>query len=92
MRRRFAEHTGRGKRAAGYTRSHKAEKLIALWKSADRSLASKLESRIKKLDKLQKEQLAQTGSLEIFIGRLPVEEYTFTAVSEVFADSGDTEQ
>ena len=79
--RRFAEHSSRGRKAAGYTRSHKAESLIALWRSSDRSLASRLECSIKRLDKQKKEQLALTGSLELFRGRLPIEEYTFVPVS-----------
>lgn len=81
--RRFTEHSSQGRKATGYTRSHKAESLIALWRSGDRSLASRLEYGIKQLDKQKKEQLARTGSLELFRDRLPVEEYTFVPVNEV---------
>ncbi len=84
--RRFREHISRSKRAAGYTRSHRAERVIALWKSRDRSLASKLEYSIKSLDKQQKELIALSGSLNIFSGRLSTEDYTFVPVSEFFKD------
>ena len=57
--RRMAEHFGRTERCAKYTRSHRAEKLEALWSAENRSTASKLEYRIKKLSREQKLRLIE---------------------------------
>ena len=61
--RRMAEHFGRKKVGAKYTKSHCAKSLEAVWESADRSLASKLEARIKKLKKSGKEELILGGAI-----------------------------
>jgi predicted GIY-YIG superfamily endonuclease len=45
--RRMDEHFGRSEKCAKFTRSHKAQSLEALWSCENRSLASKLEYRIK---------------------------------------------
>ena len=42
--RRFSEHLSGSKKAAAYTRTHHAEKMIALWCCDSRSDACKLES------------------------------------------------
>ncbi len=60
--RRMAEHFGRTERCAKYTRSHRAEKLEALWSAENRSTASKLEYRIKKLSREQKLRLIENKS------------------------------
>lgn len=54
--RRFDEHTNvnGSKKGAKFTKSHKPEKIVAVWKTKNRSEASKLESRIKQLDKSDK--------------------------------------
>lgn len=57
--RRMAEHFGRTEKCAKYTRSHRAEKLEALWSAENRSTASKLEYRIKKLSREQKLRLIE---------------------------------
>ena len=74
--RRLSEHKSGKGRAAGYTRSHGALYYIAVWKCSGRSPASKLEFAIKSLVRKQKEQIAQSGSLELLRGRISVEEYT----------------
>ncbi len=61
--RRMAEHFGRTERCAKYTRSHRAEKLEALWSAENRSTASKLEYRIKKLSREQKLRLIENCDL-----------------------------
>lgn len=67
--RRMAEHFGRTERCAKYTRSHRAEKLEALWSAENRSTASKLEYRIKKLSREQKLRLIENkSSLEEIMG------------------------
>ena len=55
--RRMSEHFSQNEKCAKFTRSHQAESLEALWSTADRSLASKLEYRIKQLTKPQKLRL-----------------------------------
>lgn len=42
---------------AKYTKSHKPEKIEAVWKSKEKSLACKLEYQLKQLTKLQKEKI-----------------------------------
>lgn len=73
--RRLAEHGGYGGRGAKYTRSHKPEKLLALWSCDDRSAALKLEYRIKQLKRPQKEKLAENGELEMLAGGLDIGSY-----------------
>ncbi|WP_303790784.1 GIY-YIG nuclease family protein [Ruminococcus flavefaciens] len=60
--RRLDEHFGQTTRCAKYTRSHKALSLEALWSCGDRSLASKLEYRIKQLTKARKLRLIADNS------------------------------
>lgn len=57
--RRFAEHAkvNNSKKGAKFTKSHKPEEIVAVWKTKTRSDASKLEIRIKQLDKKNKELL-----------------------------------
>lgn len=57
--RRMAEHFGQTEKCAKYTKSHRAEKLEAYWETENRSLASKLEYRIKQLSKQQKLRLIE---------------------------------
>ena len=60
--RRMDEHFGRNEKCAKFTRSHRAQSLEALWSCEDRSLASKLEYRIKQLTKAQKLRLIADNS------------------------------
>lgn len=55
--RRFEEHSKKTNKCAKYTLNHQAEKIECAWESENRVLASKLEFHIKKLTKLEKEQL-----------------------------------
>lgn len=54
--RRFNEHAklNGSKKGAKFTKSHRPEKIVAVWKTKTRSDASKLEVRIKQLDKSNK--------------------------------------
>ena len=52
--RRFEEHRSRGPLAAKYTRTHPVVAVEAVWDAADRSEASVLEYRIKKMTRSQK--------------------------------------
>ncbi|MGN0615898.1 GIY-YIG nuclease family protein [Ruminococcus flavefaciens] len=60
--RRMDEHERRTPKGAKFTRSHKFLSLEALWSCGDRSLASKLEYRIKQLTKAQKLRLIADNS------------------------------
>lgn len=62
VQRRFEEHSKQRGKGAKFTRSHKAESVEAVWSAADRSLASKLEYRIKQLTKAQKLRLIADNS------------------------------
>lgn len=67
--RRLGEHMDRTDKCAKFTRSHKAQSLEALWSCADRSLASKLEYRIKQLSKPKKLSLIGDNScFSLFFG------------------------
>lgn len=68
---RMDEHFSRDGKCAKYTKSHKAKKLEMVWKTQNKSLASKLEYAIKKnLTKLQKEELIKNSKLlSEFLGR-----------------------
>lgn len=60
--RRLDEHFGRTEKCAKFTRSHRAISLEALWSCENRSIASKLEYRIKQLTKAQKLELISDDS------------------------------
>lgn len=55
--RRMKEHFTLSEKCAKFTRSHKAQSLEALWTAENRSVASKLEYRIKRLTRAQKLEL-----------------------------------
>lgn len=63
--RRFAEHKKENgsKKGAKFTKSHLPEKIVALWITKTRSDALKLEARIKKLKKEEKEYLIDDNAL-----------------------------
>lgn len=60
---RMKEHFSK-KNCAKYTYSHTAKKLESVWKTDNRVLASKLEYHIKRLKKMQKEDLIVNNNLE----------------------------
>lgn len=55
--RRMEEHFKRSDKCAKYTLRHFAQKLESVWETENRVLASKLEYRIKELNKQQKEEI-----------------------------------
>lgn len=58
LEKRMNEHFSKSKECAKYTKSHKPQKVESVWKTENKSLASKLEFHIKKnLTKIQKELL-----------------------------------
>ena len=60
--RRFAEHVAGGKKAAKYFRGKGPLKLVFSRKVGSRSLAMKAEAKVKKLSKLEKENLVRGAS------------------------------
>lgn len=66
--RRFAEHREDKVKGAKYTKAHKPKKIAAAWEAGTKSDASKLEYRIKKLEKAEKEKLISEFSenLELY--------------------------
>ena len=66
--RRFAEHASGGKAGAKYTKNHPPKEMAAVWRAENRSVASKLEWRLKHLTKAQKEALCKEPErLEEFV-------------------------
>ena len=73
---RLNEHLSKGKNGAKYTKSHNVVKLEAAWKSKEKSLACKLEYKIKTLTKKQKETLINGEKLSTyFSGKLDCRRY-----------------
>lgn len=71
---RLSEHlTNKG---AKYTKSHQVEKLEAVWRSKEKSLACKLEYQIKQLTKRQKEDIINGRNLSTYLkGKLDCRRY-----------------
>lgn len=59
VKRRFAEHLSDGLKGAKYTKAHTPKEIAAVWQVENRSVASKLEWRLKHLTKAQKEFLCK---------------------------------
>ena len=59
VKRRFAEHQAGGAAGAKYTKTHPPKEIAAVWQAENRSVASKLEWRMKHLTKQQKEALCE---------------------------------
>ena len=67
--RRMEEHFKRNDKCAKYTLRHFAKKLESVWETENRVLASKLEYRIKELNKQQKEEIIKENKkLEEYLG------------------------
>ena len=66
--RRMKEHFSKDKKCAKYTKFHDAEKLMAVWESENRVLASKLEFRIKQLTRKEKEEIITKNNIGEFLG------------------------
>ena len=75
--RRFKEHQGKLSGGAKYTKGRIPIKVEIVWQSDNRSLASKLEYRIKKLSKVDKETLILKPHLleKLFQQHLEIELY-----------------
>ena len=69
IKRRMEEHFSKDIKCAKYTKSHKPIKLECVWESENKVLASKLEYRIKTLNKKQKEELIKNNNLEKYLSQ-----------------------
>ncbi|MBQ1821354.1 MAG: 4'-phosphopantetheinyl transferase superfamily protein [Clostridia bacterium] len=72
--RRFSEHEGKA-RGAKYTHAFPPEGIAAAWKTDSRALALKLEARIKKLTRAQKNLLIETNAFDAFKGAIAQDAY-----------------
>lgn len=59
VKRRFAEHLSGRPKGAKYTKTHPPKEILAVWQVENRSVASRLEWRLKHLAKAQKEALSK---------------------------------
>ncbi len=77
IKRRFEEHLSKDKKCAKYTMTHSAKKLECVWESESRVLASKLEYRIKRLPKIEKERLIKNNNLlgKLFEDKIEIDKY-----------------
>lgn len=75
VKRRFEEHLAQNDKSAKYTRTHKALKLEAVWQSENRISASKLEYQIKRLKKMQKENLIRDNNFKVFNDKIQAGDY-----------------
>ena len=79
VKRRSAEHLAGGTKGAKYTKNHTPKEIAAVWRVENRSVASKLEWKLKHLTKQQKEVLCKAPEqLSEFTQPHPVSE-TFSA-------------
>ena len=76
--RRFKEHQGKGSGGAKYTKGHVPIKVEVVWQSENRSLASKLEYRLKKLTKENKEIIIKNPEYmnELLSKKIDTQNYT----------------
>ncbi len=83
--RRLEEHLSKDKKCAKYILTHSVKKLESVWESENRILASKLEYRIKKLSKREKENLIKNNNLmdELFNGKIETDKYKSIKISSV---------
>lgn len=83
IKRRMGEHFKQNEKCAKYTMTHQAKRLEALWRTENKSLASKLEYAIKLLTKKQKEDLILDKDLSKHVrsSKVEVEKYEVEEIS-----------
>lgn len=83
--RRISEHIKKDKKCAKYTLTHDVVKLECAWQSENRKMASKLEYHIKKLTKLQKEELILKNNLEqLLLNKIDSNKYKNVRITHQF--------
>lgn len=77
LERRMREHFSKNEKCAKYTMHHSAIKLEMAWQTENRKFASKLEYNIKRLTKLQKEELINKRKClhDVFNERIEIDKY-----------------
>lgn len=83
VKRRFEEHLAQNDKSAKYTRTHKVLKLEAVWQSDNRISASKLEYQIKRLKKMQKENLIRDNNLKVFNDKIQADDYKRQQIKKI---------
>lgn len=73
--RRMMEHKTKSKLGAKYTKNHDFLRLEIYFETTSRSLASKLEYHIKKLSKVDKEEIITNKDLSILKDKLDIDNY-----------------
>ncbi len=66
--RRFKEHKEKQRSKSKYTAVHEVIKIEALWETKEKNNACKLEYHIKKLTKLQKENIINSNNIGKYLG------------------------
>ena len=79
--RRMKEHFCKLPQSAKYTKTHSALQLECVWTCKNRSLASRLEYRLKRLRKENKEEIIKNHDLNILSLYIDIEEYQYMDVS-----------
>lgn len=91
LKRRTLEHFSKNTKCAKYTKRHTPKYLECAWSTKDRSLASKLEFHIKKLTKIQKEELIEKNDLDkLLFEKVVPREYNRlkqSAISDILSKS-----
>ena len=82
--RRFEEHLSGRAKGAKYTKTHPPKEIAAVWQAENRSVASRLEWRLKHLTKAQKEVLCKKPERMADLGVFEVA--TPEAIKEVRAE------
>ncbi len=92
IRHRFSVHLSRARASARYTKSHPVKTIVALWEAPDYSAAAKLEYRLKRLKKQEKEALilSPTVLFSTYLPMLSEQEYGF--VLQQFIDINDQKE
>ena len=84
LNKRMEEHFGREKEGAKYTKSHQAQKVEIAWQSKEKSLACKLEYRIKTLNKTDKEKIVKGDKLKnYFTGKIDCRRYKLVDLEKI---------
>lgn len=84
LNKRMEEHFEKSKEGAKYTKSHQAKKVEKAWQCKEKSLACKLEYRIKTLNKSEKESLIKGEKLKkFFTGKIDCRRYKIVNLESI---------
>ena len=84
LNKRMEEHFRREKEGAKYTKSHQAQNVEVAWQTKEKSLACKLEYRIKTLTKAEKESIIKGEKLKkFFTGKIDCRRYKMVNLENI---------